>query len=88
MTVQCFTGKHLRWSGYIGVPLLLLTGLGIPLVSLAVLLYHRHALDLTSVRLRYGFIYRPYRCDIRICLADTLHSTLLECCCMLTAHPI
>lgn len=51
----------MRWSGFIGVPLLLLTGLSIPLVSLGILLYHRRALDDASVRLRYGFIYRPYR---------------------------
>ena len=61
MTVQCFTGKHLHWSGFIGVPLLVLTGLFMPLVTLAILMHHRRALDLTAVRLRYGFIYRPYR---------------------------
>ena len=61
MTVQCFTGKHMRWSGFIGVPLLLVTGLFVPLVTLVILMHHCHALDLTSVRLRYGFLYRPYR---------------------------
>ena len=61
MTVQCFTGRHLRWSGFLGIPLLLITGLFVPLVSLGILLYHRKALDQARVRLRYGFIYRPYR---------------------------
>ena len=75
MTVECFTGKHLRWSGFIGIPLLLVTGLFVPLVSLGVLLYHRHTLDLDSVRLRYGFIYRPYRYDpsfdvVNLCTTD------------------
>ena len=62
MRMECFTGTHLHWAGIIGVPLLLLFGLGIPLVSLAVLLYHRHALDQSAISLRYAFIYRPYRC--------------------------
>lgn len=61
MTVKCFTGKHMRWSGFFGVPLLVITGLSMPVMSLGVLLYHRKSLDLISVRLRYGFIYQPYR---------------------------
>ena len=80
MTVECFTGKHMRWSGFIGIPLLLVTGLFVPLVSLGVLLYHRRTLDLDSVRLRYGFIYRPYRYPsfdvVSLCTTDG--------CCMLT----
>lgn len=61
MTIQCFEGAHLRWAGVIGVPLLLLTGVGIPLASLSVLLYHRRRLNLVPIRLRYGFMYQPYR---------------------------
>ena len=61
MTMKCFTEQHLRWSGFIGIPLLLITGLFVPLVSLGILLYHRKRLDLDGVRLRFGFIYRSYR---------------------------
>ena len=61
MSVQCFTGAHLRWAGFLGIPLVLVTGLGIPLISLSVLLYHRKKLDQTKVRMKYGFIYQPYR---------------------------
>lgn len=52
----------MRWSGFLGVPLLMISALSMPLISLGLLLYHRGSLDLTSVRLRYGFIYWPYRC--------------------------
>ncbi|KAL3155043.1 hypothetical protein ABBQ38_011563 [Trebouxia sp. C0009 RCD-2024] len=61
MSMECFTGQHMRWSGFLGVPLLVITTLSMPLISLGLLLYHRGSLDLTSVRLRYGFIYSPYR---------------------------
>ena len=61
MTVPCFTGGHMHWAGGIGVPFILLTGVGIPLVLLSTLLYHRKRLDLVPVRMRYGFIYQPYR---------------------------
>lgn len=61
MTVECFTGKHLHWAGFIGLPLLLLTGLFVPIVTLGALLYHRKELDRLDIRLHYGFLYRPYR---------------------------
>ena len=51
----------MHWAGGIGVPFIVVTGVGMPLVLLSTLLYQRKRLDLVPVRMRYGFIYQPYR---------------------------
>ena len=61
MTLQCFTGLHLKWSMALGVPLLFLVCLVIPLLPAMLLMQHRRHLDSPSTRLSLGFIYHPYK---------------------------
>ena len=59
MTNQCFHGWHLRWTGFVAVPGLLL--LSIPLAFAALLWRRRHELITDVCKQKLGYAYKSYR---------------------------
>lgn len=62
MSVQCFTGWHLKLVLGLGLPVGLLACVGIPLLPALLLFKHRQQLQTsTAIQARFGFLYRHYR---------------------------
>lgn len=60
MSIQCYTGWHLRIALALGAPMLLICSIGIPLLPVWLLFSQRRNLDSLSTKLRLGFLYKPY----------------------------
>ncbi len=61
MSKRCFEGWHLGVSLGLGLPLLIITGIVIPLLPVMLLFKDRHHLrDNNRVKLQLGYIYRCY----------------------------
>ena len=61
MGYACFHGQHLAVALGLGLPTILLLGLGIPLLVGGMVGRHRHELDTAPCRRRLGFAYRSYQ---------------------------
>ena len=61
MSIQCYTGWHLRVALALGVPMLLICSIGVPLLPVWLLFSQRKNLDSMSTKIRLGFLYKAYR---------------------------
>ena len=59
--VKCWKGEHLLWTGFLGVPFILLIVIGIPLGGWFALYQKRDKLAATSVMEKYAFLYVGYQ---------------------------
>ena len=61
MSIECFTGWHLKLVWGLGIPLLLLCCLAIPLLPVLLLYHKRRSLTIPTTQSKLGFLYKPYR---------------------------
>ncbi|TNV88077.1 hypothetical protein FGO68_gene10837 [Halteria grandinella] len=61
LNVVCFEGLHSRAAQWIGIPSILVYGVGIPLMGFIVIFRNRNNLQRVLVRQRYGFLYNGYK---------------------------
>ena len=57
----CFTGRHVEYLMMLTIPQIILVVLGLPLLSLGIILRNTHHVHKYSFRLRYGLLYLGYR---------------------------
>jgi hypothetical protein len=60
LNIRCWDGQHMKYALAVAMPSIALWGIGLPTICLIYLIKCRHKLDLTSNRLRLGFIYNGY----------------------------
>ncbi|CDW85402.1 UNKNOWN [Stylonychia lemnae] len=61
LEILCYTGEHNIWSMAVGLPSLIVWGLGIPLFAYILLLREHKSLDTLMTRQKYGFLYRGFK---------------------------
>ena len=60
---KCFTGRHEEYLYMLTLPQILLVVIGLPLISLIIVLRNTHHVKKYDFRLRYGLLYLGYRED-------------------------
>ena len=60
LDIECFSGSHLLWAVFGGVPGLLLWVMGIPLGTWLLLREAREHLESPQVKSKYGFLFKGY----------------------------
>jgi len=60
LNIRCWDGQHIKYALAVATPSICLWGIGLPTICLVYLIKYRQKLDLTSNRLRLGFIYNGY----------------------------
>jgi hypothetical protein len=61
LEIECGKGDHKLYSLTIGVPSIILWGLGIPTIALIMLFQRRKDLHLMESKTKFGFLYNGYR---------------------------
>ena len=59
--MECFTGSHLYWALFGGIPALLLWVLGIPLATWLLLYESQDQLYTKTIKSKYGFLFNGYQ---------------------------
>ncbi|CDW74640.1 UNKNOWN [Stylonychia lemnae] len=61
LEILCYVGEHIIWALGIGLPSLVVWGLGIPLFAFVLLERDHKSLDSLIIRQKYGFLYRGFK---------------------------
>ncbi|CDW86060.1 UNKNOWN [Stylonychia lemnae] len=61
LQILCYVEEHIIWALGIGLPSLIVWGLGIPLFGFILLLRDHKSLDSLVTRQKYGFLYRGFK---------------------------
>lgn len=61
LEVKCFDNPHFTLAFSIGLPALILWGLGIPASALIAIVKNRHKLERKAIKSKFGFLYNGYR---------------------------
>ena len=61
LEILCDSNNHKIWQFAVGLPGLLVWGLGIPLFGIMILTKDKERLEKIETREKYGFLYRGYK---------------------------
>jgi hypothetical protein len=62
-TIMCWEGSHTTWAYLLGLPMLIVYGVGIPFGAFIILYWRRKKLDEDRCRVVYGFMYSNFKLD-------------------------
>ena len=61
LEVMCYKGEHIFWALGVGVPSIVVWGMGIPLFALILLIKERKIIESRATREKLGFLFRGYK---------------------------
>ena len=61
LEVVCYESMHRYWIMGVGIPSIIVWGLGIPLFALSLLIRERKRLETESASEKIGFLFRGYK---------------------------
>ncbi|CDW83118.1 UNKNOWN [Stylonychia lemnae] len=61
LALICYSNKHQFWAFGLGLPVLIVWGLGIPLFAFILIETEKKSLESVATREKYGFLYRGYK---------------------------
>ena len=63
MNMKCYSNQHLKWCAILGIPMILIWGLGIPISALIVMIRLRKSLDTWNVQKYLLMLYQGLKLE-------------------------
>ena len=63
MNMECYSNQHLKWCAILGIPMILIWGLGIPITALIIMIRLRKILDTWNVQQYLLMLYQGLKLE-------------------------